>query len=216
MADILRRRLEEFGTQQRQQQKEQKPAQTVVPKQDDSETARKRLPKGVVLDKDGKPCRSCTSFASWAAMSKQQPSPSTSSSHSSSSRSTPPTSISTDAPTLPADCPPDVDRLGNHTWTLLHSLSANYPSTPSPSQKSDMAQFLSLFSRLYPCWVCADDFRAWMRAPGNEPRLEGRGEFGRWMCEAHNEVNRKLGKEEFDCARWEERWRSGWRDGRCE
>ena len=33
--------------------------------------------------------------------------------------------------------------------------------------------------------------------------------LGRWMCEAHNEVNRKLGKGEFDCSRWEERWRTG-------
>lgn len=50
----------------------------------------------------------------------------------------------------------------------------------------------------------------------NRPRLGGRGEFGTWMCEAHNEVNRKLGKEEFDCRFWEERWRTGWKDGRCD
>lgn len=50
----------------------------------------------------------------------------------------------------------------------------------------------------------------------NQPRLEGRDEFGNWMCEAHNAVNRKLGKKEFDCAKWEERWRTGWKDGRCD
>lgn len=55
-----------------------------------------------------------------------------------------------------------------------------------------------------------------MGTRGNEPRVEGREGLGRWMCEAHNEVNRKLGKREFECARWEERWRSGWRDGRCD
>jgi FAD-linked sulfhydryl oxidase len=79
-----------------------------------------------------------------------------------------------------------------------------------------MKQFLGLFSKLYPCWVCADDFRDWMGRRGNEPKLKGRGEFGTWMCEAHNEVNRKLGKPEFDCKRWEERWRTGWKDGRCD
>jgi mitochondrial FAD-linked sulfhydryl oxidase len=36
------------------------------------------------------------------------------------------------------------------------------------------------------------------------------------MCQAHNEVNRKLGKSEFDCGLWKERWRDGWRDGRCD
>lgn len=81
-----------------------------------------------------------------------------------------------------------------------------------------MRSFLKLFSRLYPCWVCADDFRTWMAEPSgrNEPRLSGRSEFGTWMCEAHNEVNRKLGKKEFDCRFWEERWRTGWKDGRCD
>ena len=51
---------------------------------------------------------------------------------------------------------------------------------------------------------------------GNEPRVEGRDALGRWMCEAHNDVNRKLGKREFDCSRWEERWRTGWKDGSCD
>lgn len=54
-----------------------------------------------------------------------------------------------------------------------------------------------------------------MAVKGNEPRLSGRSEFGLWMCEAHNEVNKKLGKEEFDCGKWEERWRTGPKDGSC-
>lgn len=51
-----------------------------------------------------------------------------------------------------------------------------------------------------------------MARPGNEVEraLEGGREgLGRWMCEAHNEVNRKLGKEGFDCRRVEERWGRG-------
>jgi FAD-linked sulfhydryl oxidase len=31
----------------------------------------------------------------------------------------------------------------------------------------------------------------------------------------HNEVNRKLGKEEFDCNLVEQRWKEGWDDGSC-
>ena len=117
-----------------------------------------------------------------------------------------------------ADCPPDVDALGRSTWTLLHSLTAAYPAKASTEQQAEMRSFLSLFSRLYPCWVCAEDFRAWMAEPSgrNQPRLGGRQDFGTWMCEAHNEVNRKLGKKEFDCRFWEERWRTGWKDGRCD
>lgn len=78
-----------------------------------------------------------------------------------------------------------------------------------------MKQFVGLFGKLYPCWSCADDFRTWMKE-GNEPRVSNREEFGRWMCEAHNAVNVKLGKSSFDCNKWEERWRTGWRDGSCD
>jgi FAD-linked sulfhydryl oxidase len=146
---------------------------------------------------------------------------STTSSASSSSTATASPSLSSAASSLsdlsayPSDCPPDVDTLGNHTWTFLHSLSASYPERASPSQQSDMRSFLSLFAKLYPCWVCAEDFTTWMAQPGNQPRVQGQDEFGQWMCQAHNEVNRKLGKDEFDCARWKERWRDGWKDGRC-
>jgi len=55
-----------------------------------------------------------------------------------------------------------------------------------------------------------------MGRDGNRPKVEGREGLGRWMCEAHNEVNRKLGKPVFECGRWEERWRTGWKDGTCD
>lgn len=116
----------------------------------------------------------------------------------------------------PDDCPPDVEQLGRSTWTLLHTMTANYPERPSLTQQTETKTFLHLFSKYYPCWVCADDFRSWMKESGNEPKVSNREEFGRWMCEAHNAVNVKLGKKEFDCGLWEERWRTGWRDGRCD
>jgi FAD-linked sulfhydryl oxidase len=55
-----------------------------------------------------------------------------------------------------------------------------------------------------------------MKEASNAPRVSSRQEFGQWLCEAHNEVNQKLGKELFDCSKVDERWRTGWKDGRCE
>ncbi|PYH75761.1 FAD dependent sulfhydryl oxidase Erv1 [Aspergillus uvarum CBS 121591] len=171
-----------------------------------------KLPNGVILDKEGKPCRLCTSAASWRALTQK-------------AKATPPPTTTTPTTTAPnptaqkyGQCPPDVEELGRSTWTFLHSLTASYPAQASAEQQTEMRTFLGIFSRLYPCWVCADDFRAWMAEPSgqNAPRLAGRKEFGDWMCRAHNEVNRKLGKDEFDCRFWEERWRSGWKDGRCD
>nr|POE96539.1 mitochondrial fad-linked sulfhydryl oxidase erv1 [Quercus suber] len=151
-------------------------------------------------------CRTCTSVSSWQAMIAQ---------HDGKKSSSKPTQGSTTIPTQPADCPPDVEQLGRSSWTLLHSITAQYPERPSFSKQIETKQFLGLFGKMYPCWVCAEDFQAWMKN-GNEPRVSNREEFGKWMCEAHNAVNTKLGKPSFDCNKWEERWRTGWKDGRCD
>ncbi|OCK81984.1 hypothetical protein K432DRAFT_380815 [Lepidopterella palustris CBS 459.81] len=182
----------------------------IAEKGDHADEPPKRFPKGVVLGPDGKPCRSCTSFASWASMTKQ--------------KIKTPASISTTAPPAeetsdlrpPADCPPDVEQLGRASWTLLHSITATYPVRPTPDLQKETKQFIYTFSKLYPCWTCAQDFQRWLKEDRNAPRVSSRDEFGRWMCEAHNAVNVKLGKERFDCDRWEERWRTGWKDGRCD
>ncbi|KAK0791167.1 Flavin-linked sulfhydryl oxidase of the mitochondrial IMS [Friedmanniomyces endolithicus] len=168
-------------------------------KQDEDNKA-KPLPKGVVLGPDGKPCRTCTSVSSWLAMTKSKPA----------TAAAGPTPSVAATPSLQAStaCPPDVEELGRSSWTLLHAMTANYPERPTGTQQTETKQFINLFGKMYPCWVCADDFRAWMK-DGNEPRVSNRAEFGRWACEAHNAVNIKLGKESFDCNKWEERWRTG-------
>ncbi|KAH8661656.1 ERV/ALR sulfhydryl oxidase domain-containing protein [Tricladium varicosporioides] len=167
---------------------------------------KQKLPKGWVLGPDGKPCRSCMSgaaFKEWTSQAK---------------KTTKGTTTTTTHPHeeigLPNDCPPDVEQLGRSSWTLLHSITASYPVSPTPTEQNNVKQFMGLFGKLYPCWVCAEDFQAFMVK--NQVRTESRDEFGRWMCEAHNEVNRKLGKNQFDCNKWEERWRTGWKDGRCD
>ncbi|CAG8961288.1 hypothetical protein HYFRA_00013567 [Hymenoscyphus fraxineus] len=161
---------------------------TATPSAFPSEKPRRNA-QGVILGKDGKPCRSCNSFASFTSQTKK---------------------ITKSDP----QCPPDVEQLGRSTWTFLHTLTASYPANPTPSEQSNVQQFMGLFGKLYPCWVCAEDFQEWMAK--NKVRTESRDEFGRWMCEAHNEVNRKLGKREFDCGKWEERWRTGWKNGSCD
>jgi mitochondrial FAD-linked sulfhydryl oxidase len=130
--------------------------------------------------------------------------------------STTPPAVAASQPEPPSDCPPDVEQLGRASWTLLHSIAAQYPETPSPQQQNDARQFMSSFSRLYPCFWCAKDFQKWMRLDKNAPRVSSRAEFGQWLCEAHNAVNTKIGKPIFDCSKWEERWRTGWKDGRCD
>lgn len=106
--------------------------------------------------------------------------------------------------------PPDVEQLGKSSWNLLHSITASYPRTPSEKQKAEMNQFLTIFSHIYPCSWCATDFEKYIRE--HAPKVNSREELGRWMCEAHNEVNVKLNKEKFDCNLWAKRWKDGWSD----
>ncbi|CCJ29195.1 unnamed protein product [Pneumocystis jirovecii] len=114
-----------------------------------------------------------------------------------------------------ADCPPDSEALGRATWTLLHTISANYPESATAEEQSEMRSFLMIFAKRYPCFYCAKDFREWMHQDENRAMVGGREELSLWMCQAHNEVNRKLGKPIFDCSKWKERWLDGWKDGRC-
>ncbi|KAK9465987.1 ERV/ALR sulfhydryl oxidase domain-containing protein [Lipomyces arxii] len=155
------------------------------------------LPRGVILDKDGKPCRTCNSLQDFR-MAKGL------------------TSKAAAMKPVANDCPPDVNEIGRSTWTLLHSVAAQYPEKASSSEQKDIESFLGIFARIYPCWHCASDFRTWIAKPENKPQVSGQEEFGKWLCRAHNEVNQKLGKPVFDCNLWKERWKDGWKDGRCE
>merc|ERR1712093_392675 len=115
----------------------------------------KRFPKNIILGKDGKPCKTCNSLRDMTSLSKNL----------------------TKAPTLPrTECPPDVEELGRSSWTLLHSIAATYPTKPTPTEQSQVSQFMGLFSKLYPCWVCAEDFQDWMAK--NKVRTESMREEG--------------------------------------
>lgn len=41
-------------------------------------------------------------------------------------------------------------------------------------------------------------------------------DLSQWLCRMHNKVNVKIGKPEFDCAKVDERWKDGWKDGSCD
>lgn len=77
-----------------------------------------------------------------------------------------------------------------------------------------MRQLIAGVAAFYPCSYCRKDFAQSVRAV--EPDVSGREGLSRWMCERHNEVNVKLGKEAFDCGRVMERWKDGPEDGRCD
>ncbi|EFA83584.1 hypothetical protein PPL_02650 [Heterostelium album PN500] len=105
----------------------------------------------------------------------------------------------------PLDEPVDAVGLGNSGWNLLHTIAAYYPEKPDAQHQEDTRQFLQAFSKVYPCKVCAKDFQEVLTA--TPARLQSQHEFAQWMCEAHNHVNKILGKPEFDCDQVDKRWK---------
>ncbi|KAG1342063.1 putative FAD-linked sulfhydryl oxidase ERV1 [Cocos nucifera] len=49
--------------------------------------------------------------------------------------------------------------IGRATWTLLHSIAAQFPDQPTRQQKRDAKELMAIISRLYPCKECADHFK---------------------------------------------------------
>ncbi|ODV96729.1 hypothetical protein PACTADRAFT_65210 [Pachysolen tannophilus NRRL Y-2460] len=148
----------------------------------------------IIYDKDGKPCRACNTLLDFKMATGAKP------------------KVSGTFPGFSTayakDEPPDVEQLGRSTWTFLHSVAASYPEEASISQQEDMKSFLNIFGKIYPCWFCAKDFTKYIGE--NQPKVKTQEDFGRWLCDAHNSVNKKLGKPQFDCNLWKKRWKDGW------
>ncbi|GAA98377.1 uncharacterized protein L969DRAFT_334428 [Mixia osmundae IAM 14324] len=177
------------------------------------------LPPGMVLGPDGKPCKVCSGFKAWSSVygapggskGKQKAAKVTSAAAAGAVTAVP---LPESSDALPKDCPADVERLGRHTWTFLHTTAAYYPERPSETQQSSMMSLLRAMPVLYPCSHCAADLAIEMKQ--RPPDVSSRERLARWMCETHNEINVKLGKEAFDCDKVDERWKDGWKDGHCD
>lgn len=169
------------------------------------------LPPGMVLGPDGKPCKICTAFRHWKP--QKDPNQNISKPAAAASLITAAATQSSE-PVSRANCPPDVEVLGRATWSFLHTTAAYYPDKPSVTQRANMLNLLHALPTLYPCSHCATHLGEEMKS--NPPDVSNRTALSWWLCQRHNEVNARLGKELFDCAKTDERWKDGPSDGSCD
>ena len=81
---------------------------------------------------------------------------------------------------------------------LLHTVMARVPDEPSADESEALRAYIHLFQRLYPCGECASHFREILdKFP---PQVSSRSTAAAWACHAHNEVNKSLKKDIFDCS----------------
>ncbi|KAJ7904789.1 ERV/ALR sulfhydryl oxidase domain-containing protein [Mycena leptocephala] len=168
------------------------------------ESPETKLPPGMVMGPDGKPCKACSSSAAFRNWKPPK----------AASALAGAAAVASTSKTTPTQCPPDKDQLGRATWTFLHTAAAYYPTKPTPAQRSQMLALIHALPALYPCTHCAEDFGE--SVAKHPPDVSGRAGLSQWFCERHNEVNEKLGKQAFDCAKTDERWKEGPKDGSCD
>ena len=58
-----------------------------------------------------------------------------------------------------------------------------YPEKPTEKEKTNMAELVEAFSWMYPCSICAEDFREKIQRWPVRDFLDSREEFVNWMCE---------------------------------
>ena len=86
---------------------------------------------------------------------------------------------------------------GRATWRLLHRMTTLYSSEPKEDEKNIMNHFYEGLSTHFPCKECADHFK-------NEiaifpPKVNSKNELMGWLCYQHNQVNKRINKNSFDC-----------------
>lgn len=81
----------------------------------------------------------------------------------------------------------DRDKLGQSTWYLLHEIVNHVPAN------KHFEPFMKALSHLYPCTKCRKHIGEYL-LHNNVTMTK------QWVCDFHNDVNVRLGKEKFDCA----------------
>jgi hypothetical protein len=76
-------------------------------------------------------------------------------------------------------------------------MMARFPEVPTPDDSLALKTYIQLFARLYPCGDCASHFQKLLKK--YPPQTSSRNAAAGWACFVHNEVNKRLKKEEFDC-----------------
>jgi FAD-linked sulfhydryl oxidase len=85
--------------------------------------------------------------------------------------------------------------LGRATWKYFHTVMARFPDKPTPEESSSLKTYIHLF----PCGECSEHFgKILQRFP---PQRSSRSAAAVWACHVHNEVNKSLGKEVWDCSK---------------
>lgn len=78
---------------------------------------------------------------------------------------------------------------GPGAWTLLHSITLNYPDTPSQQDKNEYADFFYALANVLPCTSCQNNFRQNLNDLPIKLYLQSKNTLVEWLVEIHNRIN---------------------------
>lgn len=85
---------------------------------------------------------------------------------------------------------------GPPAWTLLHSITLEYPDCPTKENKTDMINFINALGQVLPCNQCKNHFKDNLKMhPLTNTILSSKTELAKWMIDMHNDVNKINDKE---------------------
>ena len=84
---------------------------------------------------------------------------------------------------------------GPSQWHVLHTMSFNYPVTPTPKDKRNYRNYILSLQNVLPCGKCRDNLRKnFKKMPLMIKHMKSRHTFSKYIYDLHELINDMLGK----------------------
>lgn len=91
-----------------------------------------------------------------------------------------------------------INRWGPRAWKFMHTISYCYPVNPTSADRQHVHDYLFALCHVLPCKKCRNDFEQYLQTHlihGSESKqFQSKQYFIRFLVDAHNHVNKRLGK----------------------
>jgi len=108
---------------------------------------------------------------------------------------------------MSASCPEKsftAEAWGPVAWHHLHLVGFAFPASPTEAEREDFARFIEYFTRTLPCSDCRKNFRRYIAQKFKpDTHLKNCETISKFLFNAHNDVNRKLGKPALPASKYD-------------
>lgn len=84
---------------------------------------------------------------------------------------------------------------GPAAWLFLHTVSFNYPVSPTDEQKHQYREFILSLQHILPCRHCRENIKSNLKKmPITLNHMKNRNTFSKYIYRLHEHINKMLGK----------------------